>query len=217
MKTFLIFPMNLETCRESNDFLFVIVKTILENRGISGNVRVQQLLRGIKVQKKPESWNRLHSVEKSNGWFKTKKAYDMDLIGSLIGYFLRTKARQFCSAIQPKKIPQPNFEDVEELMAICGITIKPVVLEITAVDRTIKRFKNFPRITDAQFATIKSDENVLCSKSVTMHRIKKEFEELAWSCLDSGHFSMQESSSHELSFDAAGMNILKMVSYGQVD
>lgn len=57
MKIKVIFPIIWETWQETNDFLFFIVKTMLENCGVSGKVRYKQLVKGMNIDEKPKEWS----------------------------------------------------------------------------------------------------------------------------------------------------------------
>lgn len=160
---------------------------MLENCGVSGKVRFKQLKKGMNIDEKPDKWEDLKTLEKSQEWFSTKRSSYMDLIGSLIGYYVRTRASQFCLTVNPTWISKPNLENVDELLSICKNAIKPVILEIDVVDKTSKRFQHFPHISEEEFAVMKSDKNVTCTKCVKMFGIKNEFEDLAWNYLDMGH------------------------------
>lgn len=62
-----------------------------------------------------------------------------------------------------------------------------IIVEITAVERTIKRFDEFPHINEEKFLTIRGAKMENCTKKVKMYTLQEEFEEWAWAYLNVGY------------------------------
>jgi len=54
-----LWPMIKNLNGKSNDFLFIVLKTLIANRGFSNVYRVKQLVRGFSLETKPDSWGML--------------------------------------------------------------------------------------------------------------------------------------------------------------
>lgn len=48
---------------KSNDFLFAVLKTLIANRSLLKEYKVKQLVRGISLKTKPDSWSMLILVK----------------------------------------------------------------------------------------------------------------------------------------------------------
>lgn len=58
----ILWPMIRNLQGKSNDFLFIVLKTLVANRALSNIYRVKQLVRGFFLKTKPVSWSMLNSV-----------------------------------------------------------------------------------------------------------------------------------------------------------
>lgn len=164
MKIIILFPIIWSTWGKLNDCLYVIVKTIVCNRGLYGNNRIKQVIRGMSLEQKNTGWNRLNTLQLAENWYLTSRSYFIDMIAQLVGYYLRTRAGQLCKRLNYK------WEPMACLDCLDGIS----------------RFAGFVQLSDELFELIKGEVSVNCSENTTMHRIKSEFVELSWKCLNSG-------------------------------
>lgn len=173
-----------ETWNQNNDFLYVILKTIVANSGLSSQKRIKQLTRGLSLDKVPNHWVSEQDRLKRQ-WYSTKTNSDMEIIGPLIGYFLRFKAVNFCRQLSTScTTNQPSFETINDLFSLCQQSIRPIIVELDVIERTIDRFKNFIQISDEQFSKIKSEECVHCTRKTTMYQILPEYVNWAWQSLN---------------------------------
>ncbi|KAJ6639464.1 hypothetical protein Bhyg_12209, partial [Pseudolycoriella hygida] len=79
---------------KSNDFLFIILKALVANRALTSEYRVKQLIRGFFLKSKPDSWNTFSlTVNPESNWFDTCRECNLEILGPMLGYFLRTKAQ----------------------------------------------------------------------------------------------------------------------------
>lgn len=193
MKIKILFPIIWNIWNESNDCLYKIAKTIVANRGLNGEPIVKKVIRGMYLKEKPKVWDDLAQLQKADNWFSTKKSIHLDQIRLLVGYFLRCRASHFCQCLNNELLQKTSFENMNELLLACNQTIKPVVIEFKVTDRTSDRFKSFVHLSGEMFKTIKGGEFVSCSNKTTMYKIKPEYEELAWNCLDRGDTAVFES------------------------
>lgn len=199
MKIKLLWPMVWKTWNQNNDFLYVIIKTIVANSGINSHKRIKQLTRGFSLDKVPNQWvSELDRLKLY--WYLTKTNTDMEIIGPLIGYFLRFKAENFCRLLSNRCTPkQPSFERISDLFNLCQQCVRPIIVELEVIDRTITRFKKFIQISDEQFFKIKSETFVHCTKKITMYQILPEYEDWAWKSMS--HMSLGIIESLSTAFD----------------
>lgn len=122
-------------------------------------------------------------------WFSTSRGSDLEVIGPILGYFLRIKAESFCRILSPKWNPIDNFDEVDNILSICDKAVKPVVVELSVAERTVKQLEKFVHISSANLDAIKVDKvsNEKSSRKIIMHDILPEYHSWAWSCLNTGN------------------------------
>lgn len=121
-------------------------------------------------------------------WFATCRASNLEIIGPILGYFLRTKAENFCRVLSPKWSPINNLVEVDNILSICHKAVIPSVVELSVAKRTAKELEKFTQISIDNLNAIKADclTNESRSRKIVMHEIRPEYHDWAWACLRSG-------------------------------
>lgn len=189
----MLFPINWETLEQTNDFLYIIIEKILNRKeNKKRDEKINQLKCGITLTEKPSGWDSLNSFHKKNDWFTTKTNSDLVHVVSLTGYYLWTRATNFCQVICPMLEEKQPFENMDELMEMCKKAVKPVIIEMDVSEETAIRLRMFllVSVSDEIINNIKGEKvKTFRGKSKkTIYEIKNEYEDLAWLCLHHGNF-----------------------------
>ncbi|KAJ6646538.1 hypothetical protein Bhyg_01751 [Pseudolycoriella hygida] len=173
----------------TNDFLHIVLKTLTANRSLSSVYRIKQLVRGFSLQKKPTSWNALSlTLNPETNWFASCRSSDLEIIGPIMGYFLRTKAEHFCDVLSPSWSSTDNFDGMDNILNICDEAIAPFVIELAVSERSAKQLEKFVHISSGVLSTVKIDwsEGKQFSKTIKIHEIRHDYHKWAWTCLKKG-------------------------------
>lgn len=128
------------------------------------------------------------TVNPETNWFATCRDSNLEIIGPMLGYYLRTKAVHFCKHLSTEWNHSKNLDDTDNILSICDKAVIPFVVELSVAERTVKQLEKFVHIPDDTLHAIKVDKpsNDNRSRKMVMHEIRREFHNWAWSCLNTG-------------------------------
>lgn len=121
-------------------------------------------------------------------WFATCRDSNLEVVGPILGYFLRTKAQHFCQNLSPNWNLLSNLDNVENILSICEKAVIPFVVELSVAERTVKQLEKFVHISSDDLHAIKVHRppNDNRSRNMAMYEIRREYHNWAWDCLKSG-------------------------------
>lgn len=123
-------------------------------------------------------------------WFASCRGSDLEVIGPMLGLFLRKKARGFCQALFAKWSGTENMSDIDIDLDVCEKAIAPFVVELSISERSAKLFENTVHVScdDLTYVKNESEGTEKLSTTITVHEIREDYHGWAWSCLQGGDF-----------------------------
>lgn len=121
-------------------------------------------------------------------WFASYRNTHLEIVGPILGYFLKMRAEHFCRILASDWNPVDALVDVDDILAICEKAVEPVVLELSVSERSAKQFEKFVHVSVADLNAITvENSNDKLSRSVIMHELRPELHNWAWECLRGGN------------------------------
>jgi len=128
-------------------------------------------------------------VNPETNWFATCRDSNLEIIGPMLGYYLRRKAEHFCKNLSAVRNVYKNFDNVDNVLSVCDKAVLPFIVEVSVAERTVKQLEKFVHLSDDTMSSIKMDEATSdnLSRNMVIHEIRQEYHDWAWSCLNTGN------------------------------
>lgn len=126
------------------------------------------------------------TVNPETNWFDTCRDSNLEIIGPMLGHYLRTRAEHFCRNLSNASNNHKKFESVGKILSICDEAVSPCVVELTVAERIAKQLEKFVHLSDDVTRAVDGAVTERGSRKMVIHEIKPEFHDWAWSCLNTG-------------------------------
>lgn len=194
---YIIFPVTLAATGKPNDFYLHALSLCWNNKNITKDYRCQQLLRGLRLQTGiPDLRNLKRSSE--TGWFLSSRKNDLARIGQLAGYFLHKYACSVGQIFDGKYDAHTqnniNDGDLHNLIAELkdGRTVVPVIVKLELSAESYFNASKFVTLDEYQVNSFTTGEEIVVTNRVKLLKITMEYENLAWSLLNSTSLESRE-------------------------
>lgn len=129
------------------------------------------------------------TVNDETNWFSTCRDSYLEIIGPMLGYYLRTKAEHFCKNLSNAWNSCKNFDDDAHVLSICDKAVLPFIVELSVSEKAVKQLGKFVHLSDDNMRAVKLDDAASDKRpgKITIHEIKHEYQNWAWSCLNTGN------------------------------